>query len=154
MPTISPSTEVLGQQTQQALSRDAFADVGMEEFLKMMIAELQHQDPLNPMDNGQILEQIGYIRDIVASDRLTETLESVFMGQNLATASSMIGRLIVAVTDDTGEVTGRVDRVSIEDGKPKLTVGEHTIDLKNILEILDESADSESSQLTTLETGE
>ena len=154
MPTISPSTAVLGQPTQQALSRDAFADVGMDDFLKMMIAELQHQDPLNPMDNSQILQQIGHIRDIVSSDRLTKTLESVFMGQNLATASSMIGRLIVAVTDDTGQVTGRVDRVSIEDGKPRLNVGEHTIDLKNILEILDESADTESNQLTTLETGE
>jgi len=154
MPTISPSAAVTGQEPQQELSRDAFADVGMDEFLKMMIAELQHQDPLDPMDNGQILQQISHIRDIVASDRLTETLESVFLGQSLATASSMIGRSIVATADDTAQVSGRVDRVSIEEGKPKLHVGEHTIDLKNILEILDESADGESSQLTTLETGE
>ena len=151
---ISSSAEVLGQQTQQASSRDAFEDVGMDEFLKMMLAELQNQDPLNPMDNGQILQQIGHIRDIVASDRLTETLESVFLGQNLATASSMIGRLIVATADDAGEITGRVDRVSIEDGKPRLNIGEHTIDLTNVLEILDESANSESNHATTFETGE
>ena len=148
MTTIPPSTGVLGQQGQQNPYGDAFGELGMDEFLKMMITELQHQDPLNPMDNTQILEQIGQMREIVASDQLTDTLESVLLGQNLATASSMIGRLIVALTDDAGEITGRVDRVSIVDGEPKLNVGEHTIDLRNVSQILAESADTEADQST------
>ena len=84
----------------------------------------------------------------MASDQLTDTLESVLLGQNLATASSMIGRLIVALTDDAGKITGRVDRVSIVDGEPKLNVGEHTIDLRNVSQILAESADTEADQST------
>ena len=148
MPTIPPSTGVLGQQTQQTPYRDAFGELGMDDFLKMMLAELQNQDPLNPMDNGQILQQIGHIRDIVASDRLTETLESVFLGQNLATASSMIGRSVVATSDNSWTVAGRVNGIFIVDGKPKLYVGDYVVDLKDVQQILDEPTDTESDPLT------
>ena len=45
-----------------------------------MITELQNQDPLNPMDNTQMLEQINQIRQIGATDKLTSTLDSVLLG--------------------------------------------------------------------------
>ena len=133
METLPPSPGVLGQQGTQNPYGDALRDVGVEEFLDMMIAELQNQDPLNPMDNQQIVEQIGQIREILSNDRLTETLDSVFLGQNLATAGSMIGDWIVHLADDdTVRVAGQVDRVAIEEGIPKIYVGDQAVELKNI----------------------
>lgn len=118
-------------------------DVDMDQFLKLLIAELQNQDPLNPMDNAAMLEQIGQIREIGATNKLTDTLDSVLLGQNLTTASSLIGRQVKALTDDAKDITGKVDRVSVEtSGKDnetrtlKLHVGEHVVALKNIREIV------------------
>ena len=129
----------IGQQGQQTTTgHDAFREVGLDDFLKLMIAELQNQDPLNPMDNTKILQQFSQIREIESNQRLTDTLESVLLGQNVATASNLLELTIVALSDEGEQVTGRVDRVSIEDGVAKLHVGEHAIDLKNIAEILPE----------------
>ena len=60
--------------------------------LKAAIAELQSQDPLNPTDNNQMLAQIAEMRQISASDKMTDTLGSLLLGQNLSNASSLIGK--------------------------------------------------------------
>ncbi len=132
---------IQGTTGQQNPYGDAMEDVGMDEFLKMMIAELQNQDPLNPADNAQILEQIGQIREITSNDRLTETLEAAFLGQNLATANSLMGQWVVATSEDDSEVlaAGQVTQVSIEDGIPKLHVGNKPLALDDISQI--QSAD-------------
>lgn len=119
-----------------------FASVDMNEFLKLLIAQMQNQDPLSPMENTEIMQQIGQIREIGATDKLTSTLDSVLMGQNLSTASSLIGKKVTALTDDGRNVTGVVDRVSVdadangENRTLRILVEDQRIDLKNIREVV------------------
>jgi len=124
-------------------SKTDLRDVDINDFLSLMITELQNQDPLNPMDNAQMLEQIGQIRQISATSQLTESLDAMFIGQNLATATNLIGKRVSALTDDGKNVEGLVDRVTVEvdqkdDSKRTLTVrmGDKTVQLKNVREIL------------------
>ena len=128
---------IQGQAGQQNPYGNAMQDVNMDEFLKMMIAELQNQDPLNPMDNTQILEQIGQLREITSNDRLTSTLEAAFLGQNLSTANNLMGQWLVAMSEDDGAVlaAGQVTQVSIENGVPRLHVGNKTLALDEISQI-------------------
>lgn len=99
---------------------NSFNEVDMNDFLKLMIAELQNQDPLNPLDNAQLVAQISQIREVGATDKLTQTLDSVLLGQNISSATNLIGAEIDAVSDDNQRITGMVDRVSVADGQPKL----------------------------------
>ena len=127
------SIGVIGQQGQQnSLGGDAMNDISVDDFLKMLIAEMRHQDPLSPMDNSQILQQISQIREIKSNDELSETLESLFLGQNVANASGMIGKWVMKVgEDDIVQLVGRVERVMIENGVPKLNVEGFDLDMKN-----------------------
>jgi flagellar basal-body rod modification protein FlgD len=102
----------------------AIKDLDVDSFLKLMIAELQNQDPLNPMENEQMLAQIGQMREIAASDKLTETLDSVLLGQNIASATNLIGAEIDAISNDNQKVTGEVKSVAIADGVPVLNLEE------------------------------
>jgi flagellar hook assembly protein FlgD len=68
-------------------------DLDINQFLQLMIAELTNQDPLNPMDNTQLVQQIGAIREISATDKLTDSLDLVQSGQSLSTASSLSERM-------------------------------------------------------------
>ena len=131
----------VGTQSQQyTTENDVVSEINSEAFLKLLITELQNQDPMEPMSNQEILEQLGQIREIESNLQLTETLESLSLGQNIAAANSVIGRLVAGLTDDGERIAGRVDGVSLVDGKPRLYVGEHIIDLENVSDILDESA--------------
>jgi len=139
--TSSTNVAAAGQQgSQVSTNHDAWNDLDLNQFIGLLVAELQNQDPLDPMSNQEILQQIGQIREIESSQHLTETLQSVLMGQNIATAANMIERNIIGLSDDGQRVTGRVERVSIKDGIGKLHVGEHAVSLSNVAEILPDGA--------------
>ena len=125
-----------GQTNGNATNNTALRGLDMDNFLKLMITELQNQDPLNPMENSEMLNQISQIREIGATDKLTSTLDAVLTGQNLTSASSLIGKEVKALSDDNEQVAGVVDRVTVTNGVPKLHVGEKTIGLNNISDIL------------------
>jgi len=117
-------------------------DLDINQFLQLMIAELTNQDPLNPMDNTQLVQQIGSIREIAATDQLTGTLNTLQTGQSLTTASSLIGKRVSALTTDNQNISGVVDRVTIEvdeDNSNKRSyqvhIGGQSVDLKNVREI-------------------
>jgi flagellar basal-body rod modification protein FlgD len=117
-------------------------DLDINQFLQLMITELTNQDPLNPMDNTQLVQQIGSIREIAATDQLTGTLNTLQTGQSLTTASSLIGKRVTALTTDNQNITGVVDRVTIEvdeDNSDKRTyqvhIGDQAVDLRNVREV-------------------
>lgn len=99
---------------------DTLNDLNLDAFLKLLITEMQNQDPLNPMDNSEMLAQINQLRQIGSTDKLTKTLDSVLLGQNISASTGLIGQDIQAVSDDGQRVAGTVTRVSIENGQPKL----------------------------------
>lgn len=118
-------------------------DLDINQFLQLMIAELTNQDPLNPMDNTQLVQQIGELRSIAASDQLTNTLQSMQTQQSLTTASSLIGKNVTALSTNNENITGKVESVSVEvdpDDNSKrsyrVKIGDKTIDLANVREVL------------------
>lgn len=140
MATTNSLTNTLTQSTGTGKSsqstKDRMQELDVEQFLKLMIAELQNQDPLNPMDNAQMIQQMGEIRSIASTDKLSTTLSGVQLGQALASASNLLGRTITGLSDMNTQVNGKVDRVTVADGVPKLHVGPDTVDLKNVREIV------------------
>jgi flagellar basal-body rod modification protein FlgD len=115
-----PSTLGTSPNDRSFATTNAINDIDLSTFLDIMIAELQNQDPLNPLDNKDMLAQISQLREVGATDKLTATLESVLLGQNLTSSINMIGSEVDVLSDDNQHVSGVVSRVSLEDGKPKL----------------------------------
>ena len=119
----------------------SYNDLDVDQFLKLLISELQNQDPLDPMDNSEMVQQIGQIREIGATDQLTQTLNNLSSSQELVTASSLIGQSVQGLSDDASAIEGVVDRITVETSGEneartvKVHVGEKTMDIKNIREI-------------------
>ena len=98
----------------------ALNDVDLDDFLNLMIAELQNQDPLNPLENDELIAQISQIREVGATEQLTATLGAVLLGQNITSATNLIGADVVALNDNGQRVSGNVKVVTITDGQPML----------------------------------
>jgi flagellar basal-body rod modification protein FlgD len=114
---------------------DRMNELTMSDFIKMMVAELENQDPTNPMSNTEMLQQISQMRSITSNDRLTNGVESLTLGQALSTASSLIGKTVTGVNTLNEEITGKVDKVTIENGEAKLYVGSSIIKVSNVTAI-------------------
>ncbi len=119
MSQIQGITNQLGA-TSDSQANDAFAGLSTQAFLDLMIAELQNQDPLNPAENEQLLNQIYQIRQIESNDALTNTLDSILLGQNVSSATNLIGADVVALTDEGERVSGNVRKVTIDGSEPRL----------------------------------
>ena len=122
-------------------------DVNLDDVLGLLITEMQNQDPMSPMDNSQLLTQLSQIREIGSTNQLTETLSTLAVGQGLTMASGLIGKKVTALDDAAKDVTGVVDRVSVEtDAKDnskrtvKVHIGDKTVDINNIREINQQSS--------------
>ncbi len=119
-------------------------DIDVTKFLDLMMTELRNQDPLNPTDNAQLMEQIGQLRSITANDQLMSTLSSFATTQEFTTASSMIGKKIKGLDKEAKEVNGAVSSVSVKiDEKDRskrqvqVHVGSQIVDIKNVREIVE-----------------
>ena len=48
-----------------------------DRFLKLLVAQLQNQDPLNPMDNAQVTTQMAQIQTVSGIDKLNTTVQGL-----------------------------------------------------------------------------
>jgi flagellar basal-body rod modification protein FlgD len=70
-----------------------------DRFLKLLITQMQNQDPLNPMDNSEVTSQLAQISTVTGIDKLNATItamnSSMVAAQSLQ-ASALIGKGVVA----------------------------------------------------------
>lgn len=91
---------------------DAFSSLSSEEFTKIILTELQNQDPLEPNDTGALLEQLSSIRSIQSDLELQNRLEAMVAQNELAGASGLIGKRVSGLTDSSKRVEDEVVSVS------------------------------------------
>ncbi|MGQ9606075.1 MAG: flagellar hook capping FlgD N-terminal domain-containing protein [Thermogutta sp.] len=129
---------------------DAFRNLDLNSFLSMMIAELQNQDPMNPLDNAQLLQQVSQIREIESNLRLVSTLENMGRSQSLTVAAGLINKTIRGLTESGDAVEGRVDRVSVDKNDVYLYVGDRKVPSKNVSEVLAQQSDATLAEMLGL----
>jgi len=92
-------------------------------FMKLLVAQLKNQDPLNPMDNSQMTSQLAQINTVNGIQQLNTTMSSM-LTQNAATqASSMIGRTVQVPTTNLTLTSGTANfGVSVPNGADDVVV--------------------------------
>ncbi|MEW6199597.1 MAG: flagellar hook capping FlgD N-terminal domain-containing protein [Planctomycetota bacterium] len=77
-----------------------------EDFFKLLVTELQQQDPFEPAKTADMIGQVSQIRTIELSKQLTDTLSELSRQQRTAGASDLLGKFVVAsVTASDGTVS-------------------------------------------------
>jgi flagellar basal-body rod modification protein FlgD len=101
-------------------------DATQDRFLKLLVAQMQNQDPLNPLDNSQVTSQLAQLSTVTGINKLNDTitaLSSAFNQTQSLQAASMIGRSVLTAGDTTllqngqamggFELTQPADQVSV-----------------------------------------
>jgi flagellar basal-body rod modification protein FlgD len=122
--------------TQSTTAKSGFNSLQPSDFMNMLMTELQNQDPMSPMDTGQMLQEITQISNIESSNQLATTLQGVLLGQNLAAASGLLQRTVQGLDASGNSVSGQVQSVSIANGTATLNIGNDSLPLSNVTEIL------------------
>jgi len=125
-----------------------------EDFYNLLVAEVTNQDPLDPVSNQELTLQLMQLQNTSAMSEVTDSMESMVASaeelnenllsafsslqslSSLSSATSMIGKDITYKLDDsTGEVSGTVDSIKINDGTAYLMIDDTEVALDNVLTI-------------------
>ncbi|MEO7105626.1 MAG: flagellar hook capping FlgD N-terminal domain-containing protein [Rhodoferax sp.] len=92
------------------------ANASQDRFLKLLVAQLNNQDPMNPMDNAQMTTQMAQISTVSGIQQLNETMKSMstqFSSMQVTQSASLIGHGAMVQSNtlsvDAGKALGAVD---------------------------------------------
>lgn len=108
-------------------------DLKPQDFIKMMITQLQNQDPTSPAKNEELLAQMSQIGQLQASTTLTDSLKGMVLQNQIGNAGNLIGKSVQGLTDTNEPVTGIVNSVRVEDDNVMLELDNgHTLALGRV----------------------
>jgi flagellar basal-body rod modification protein FlgD len=85
-----------------------------EDFIKMMITQLQNQDPLEPAKNQELLAQMSQIGQLQSQTLLQESIQGMVLQQSLGAAGNLIGKMVQGIDERGEQTTGLVSAVRVE----------------------------------------
>ncbi len=88
-----------------------------EDFIKMMITQLQHQDPMEPAKNEELLAQMSQIGQLQSSTMMQESLKGLVMQNQIGSAGNLIGKTVQGLDDKNEPINGIVNSVRVEGDK-------------------------------------
>lgn len=105
------------------------------DFLKLLVTQLQHQDPMNPMQDREFITQLAQFNALEEMQKLNTNFAALQASNDVQLAASLLGKT-VEYQDALGETqTGEVKEVGWQSGTPKLTIDDKEVELTNIVSV-------------------
>lgn len=106
--------------------------LGKDAFLKLLVAQLRHQDPLAPSDPGDFMAQTAQFTMVEKLEMLTSQGETTNRALGLSAASGLIGRNVSWIGEDGATLDGRVDAATSSIDGVHLSVGAEKVPLEAV----------------------
>lgn len=132
MTSVSSATAVSSATGESISSVKKNDQLGKNDFLKLLVAQLRYQDPMNPMEDKEFIAQMAQFSSLEQMQNLNSTM---FITQ----AMGLIGKTVRWQDENGIEQAGTVRAVKISDGQPYIVVGDATVKLSKI-QVVEESA--------------
>lgn len=110
--------------------------LGQDDFLKLLVAQLSAQDPLNPQKDTEFIAQMAQFSSLEQTRAMQADLAGLRTDQRIQQATEMIGKT-VTLKLETGEMlTGRVTSIDLEQaGDARVVVDGQSYGLNQILAV-------------------
>jgi len=99
----------------------AATQIGIQDFLRILVAQLNNQDPLKPMDNQEFVTQLAQFTSLQQTQELNDKLGSLLSIQASTQSIGLLGKT-VDIQTETGTASGTVSALNFVGGEPKLTI--------------------------------
>lgn len=98
------------------------ADVSRDQFLKLLVAQLQAQDPLEPIKDQEFTAQLAQFSQLAGIEKLNANFSDLLALQQITQGAGLIGKNVSYKAADSTLHTGNVEGFSITDGHLQLRV--------------------------------
>jgi flagellar basal-body rod modification protein FlgD len=109
------------------------------DYMKILVTQLQNQNPLEPMDNNEMATQLAMMSQLQQLESMNTNFSQVLSNVEGSYANSLLGKTVSYVEQaDTGESvvkSGVVSQVYKQDGKNMLVVGDQVFGLDEVIAV-------------------
>lgn len=105
------------------------------QFMQILLAQLTHQNPLEPMDNAEMMSQFSQLNSLQELRGINSSMEAVSSASRTTYMTSLIGKTVKASRADGKIIEGVVEGVITNSDNPQVLMGDETVDLIDVLEI-------------------
>jgi flagellar basal-body rod modification protein FlgD len=110
------------------------------DYMKLLITQLQNQNPLEPLDNNEMATQLAQFSQLQQLESMNESFADVLATTELSYANSLLGKEVTFMpkseTGTTDITSGVVEYVYTNiDGEILLGVGNHTLSLEDVISV-------------------
>jgi len=131
MSTINTSTSATTDTTTKSSTTSTAqqSSLGKDDFLKMLVTQLQNQDPLKPMDDTAFVAQMAQFSSL-------EQMQNMNSSTLATQANGMIGKTVTWTDTDNAVQTGKVTAVKFTTGNPPaLLVGTVSVPVASVTQV-------------------
>lgn len=111
------TSDVLSKYRLQQEKTGNSSELGKNEFMELMLAQLKNQNPLEPQDNGEFISQLAQFSSLEEMQKLSSSVNNVvgeFRSTQALQASAMVGRTVLAPSSEgvlgaDGQISGNIN---------------------------------------------
>lgn len=131
----STSSGASTSSTSNSTTPSGFGSLTTADFMQMLIAELQNQDPTQPMSSQDLLGQLATMSQLQSTTDLDTALQANTSNQQLSIGASFIGKSITGTDVNNNPVSGTVSQAFLSSGTAYVAVGNSQVPLANITSV-------------------
>jgi flagellar basal-body rod modification protein FlgD len=113
--------DAIGAATQAPDTSLQQAVVSQEDLFKILLTQLNYQDPLKPMDNAEFIAQLAQFTSLEQSRQTNDSIESMLRMQSTGQSIGLLTRT-VQINTQSGTEVGQVTTITFAEGSPQLTI--------------------------------
>ncbi|HMU96645.1 MAG TPA: flagellar hook capping FlgD N-terminal domain-containing protein [Elusimicrobiota bacterium] len=133
--TTTPGVEA-SDPTQYTANNGGLGNIGKSDFLKLLTAQLQNQDPMKPSSQEEMVATLAQFTALEQSAHLVEQMTTLSKSNAWNQGVSLMGRTVQALDDAGASVSGTVSGLRWDGDALRLRVGTADVALANLVQVL------------------
>jgi flagellar basal-body rod modification protein FlgD len=106
-----------------------------EMFLKLLVAQMRYQNPMEPMDATAMMQQTAQFTQVETLQQVASAQQQLLGMSQAAMAAGLVGKEVTALAMDGSHITGVVDAISFTPTGPMLSIGDQSVPMTAATEI-------------------
>lgn len=107
-------------------------ELDRDAFLKILVTQLAHQDPTQPMQDKDFVAQMAQFSSLEQMNKVASYNQQMIQVNSMTLGAQMLGKTVSYKDDNDASITGEVISVKTTDGVTQVQIGEKWIDLSKI----------------------
>jgi flagellar basal-body rod modification protein FlgD len=113
------------------------SELGRDQFMRLLVTQLQNQDPLEPVGQQEFIQQLSQFSMLEGIENLNASFGSWMKLQQISQGAQMTGRTVEYIDASGQKHEGVVQAASVKDGVLTLRIDDQDVPIENVTAVLD-----------------